>query len=486
MSGFVLAVDGGSQSTKVSVVDAAGRVHAAARRALRAYALGPGGRAVHPDDDLWDSLAATCRDALEAFVRTGGDPRDVLAVGLCGIRSCRALLDADGRLVEPVLSWMDTRIARPVDLEDAVATVCSAGGYLAVRLTGERRDSAASYDGPWPLDLLARDWSTDADVLAAYGVPRPLLPELVDPGGLLGRVTARASAATGLPVGLPVHATGNDKAVEALGSGLDGSEGGPVLLSLGTYVAAMTAAPHPGADAAPDGRRWVNAAAVPGTYLHESGGVRRGMWTVTWWRRLLVEGAAGAGAGGSAAEHEEALLAWLERGARDVAPGSEGLVTLPDFLAPADEPWRRGAMLGLGAEHGPHHVHRSVLEGLVLRMRGHVEALEASLDRAPGELLVSGGGSRSDLVMQLVADALDRPARRLAVPDAAGTGAAICAAVGAGLHPDAPAAVAAMVRPGRAFEPDPGAAATYTALADVHATLPGLTEAALRRMAASG
>ena len=161
-------------------------------------------------------------------------------------------------------------------------------------------------------------------------------------------------------------------------------------------------------------------------------------------------------------------------------------MTLPDWLAPAGEPWRRGAMLGFGAEHGPHHVHRSVLEGLVLRMRGHVEALEASLGRTPGELLVSGGGSRSDLVMQLVADATDRPTRRLAVPDAAGTGAAICAAVGAGLHPDAPAAVAAMVRPGEAFEPDPDAAATYAGLAAVHAALPGLTDAAFRAMAAPG
>ena len=52
-----LAIDSGSQSTKVSVVDEAGTVHASAAAPLRPYELGPGGRAVHPDDDLWDALA---------------------------------------------------------------------------------------------------------------------------------------------------------------------------------------------------------------------------------------------------------------------------------------------------------------------------------------------------------------------------------------------------------------------------------------------
>lgn len=482
MTGFVLAVDGGSQSTKVSVVDAAGRVHASARRPLRTYAFGPDGRAVHPDDDLWESLAATCREALTAWRAGGGDPATLVAVGLCGIRSCRALLDAGGRLVEPVLSWMDARIGRAVaDLDPGVATLCSAGGYLAARLTGERRDSAASYDGLWPLDLTARDWSSDPTVVAASGIPRALLPDLVDPGGVLGHVTEDAAAATGLRAGLPVHATANDKAVEALGCGLDGDPHRSTVLSLGTYVAAMAAAP----DAPEDARRWVNAAAVPGTYLHESGGVRRGMWTVTWWRRLLAEASArdGSHPGGG---DEDDLRDWLERGAASVAPGSDGLVTLPDWLPPAGEPWRRGAMLGFGAEHGPHHVHRSILEGLALTMRTRVAALEDSLARDPRDVLVlSGGGARSALMRQVVADTLGRPVRPPAEPDAAGTGAAICAAVGAGLHPDFASAVAAMVRPGTLVEPDPDARRRYDALAPAYADLPDLTEAVFRRLAAT-
>lgn len=450
MTDLFLAIDGGSQSTKVSVVDATGTVHATGRAALRPYELGPDGRAVHPGDDLWESLAAASREALSSFA---GDPADIVAVGLCGIRCCRALLDADGRLTEPVLSWMDARIAQPLgEVDPHVATVTSAGGYLATRLTGERRDTRAS----------------GQDVLP----PAALRPELVDPGDLLGHVTSTASGATGIPAGLPVHATANDKAVEALGCGL--LDPGTVLLSLGTYVTSMTVAAHPPEPT--DDRYWVNDAAVPGRSLAESRGVRRGMWTVTWLRQLV-----------SAAATEPAdpteVEAWLEAGARDVAPGSGGLLTVPDWLAPPEAPHRRGMVVGLDASHGPHHLHRSVLEGIAMTMRGHVEAMEAALGMAPGRLVVAGGGARSDLMMQVVADVLGRPAARPAVADAAGLGAAICAAVGHGTHPSYEAAVAAMARPGDGFDPDPAAHATYDELAGALAQLTGAVDPLLRRLA---
>ena len=107
----------------------------------------------------------------------------------------------------------------------------------------------------------------------------------------------------------------------------------------------------------------------------------------------------------------------------------------------------------------------------------------AALD-APGAtprpLVVSGGGSRSRLMMQVVADAMGRPATRPAQPDAAGTGAAICAAVGSGLHPGWAEAVAAMTGRGETFTPDPDAAAAYDRLAAAYADLPDLTAPALR------
>ncbi|MGN6250747.1 MAG: FGGY-family carbohydrate kinase [Marmoricola sp.] len=461
MTELFLAIDGGSQSTKVSVVDELGAVHAAASVPLRPYELGPHGRAVHPDDDLWDTLVAATRAALGAFTDRGGDLRQVVAVGLCGIRFCRALLGEDGRLVEPVLSWMDARVSQPLGaVAPEVASVVSAGGYLAVRMTGRRRDSAASYQGMWPLDPIARQWSASPDELARTGMPLELLPELVDPGGLLGEVLPEVTAETGIPAGLPVYATGNDKAVEALGSGL--VEGGSVLLSLGTYIAAMTVGDEL---VEGDDRFWVNAAAVPGRYLYESGGIRRGMWTVSWLRQLVT-----------AARPDDtdpaSVQAWLEAGATGVPPGCGGLYTVPDWLAPGHAPYRRGAILGLDGSHQAPHLYRSVLEGILLTMHGHTVAMEAALELAPARLVLSGGGSRSALMSQIAADVFGRIVERSAVADAAGLGSAICAAVGHGTYADFPAAVRAMVRPGTEIHPDEQAVKLY---ADVVASYAGIT-----------
>lgn len=459
----VVSIDGGSQSTKVSIIDAHGTVHASARVALRPYEIASGGVAVHPGDDLWDTLVRAVGEALRGF---DGTAEDIVGVGLCGIRFCRALVGDDDRLVEPVMSWMDDRVSEPLGDRGSATLVTSAGGYLAVRLTGQRRDSAASYAGCWPLDPATMRWSDDPDQWAATGMAPDLLPELVDPGQLLGTVLAEVADLTGLPEGCPVVATANDKAVEALGAGL--LDPGPVLLSLGTYVAAMTVADEVPADS----RVWSNAACVPGHRLVESDGVRRGMSTVSWIRDLLGDRDE---SGASAHERLEALAA-------TVPSGSDGLFTVPDWLAPADHPHRRGSIVGLDARHGAGHLYRSVLEGLALTMCAHVEAMEEVLGGTRRELIVSGGGSASDLMMQITADVFGRPARRAGVTDAAGLGAAICATVGVGLHDTFEQAVAAMVDDGPSWVPGDRAAAHYRAIRPAFESVRGATDPLYRMM----
>ena len=125
-----------------------------------------------------------------------------------------------------------------------------------------------------------------------------MLVELQMPGDIAGYVTAEAAAATGIPEGLPVVATANDKAVEALGSGsLDETT---ALISLGTYIASMV---HGRENLTTPTEFWTNFACVPHQYLYESHGIRRGMWTLTWFLDLLgAEFAAAAAALGISRE----------------------------------------------------------------------------------------------------------------------------------------------------------------------------------------
>ena len=95
---YLVGIDCGTQSAKVVVYDAAGAVVSAGQQVLRPMSRPRHGVVLHPDDDLWTSIVAASREAMAGFT---GDPADIVGVGLCPIRCCKAFLAADGSLVEP-------------------------------------------------------------------------------------------------------------------------------------------------------------------------------------------------------------------------------------------------------------------------------------------------------------------------------------------------------------------------------------------------
>lgn len=466
---FVVGIDCGSQSAKVAVVDRSGRVVAHGLRPLRSPLRPRHGVVVHPDDDLWDAIGDATRVAMAMFTERGHDRADVGAAGLCSIRCCKAFTDADGVLVEPVISWMDERAYQPYvpqtaegrpDPRTAWATTTS--GYLMHRLTGEASDTAANcIELQWPIDAASTAWSSDDRTVERYGFTRELLGRLVQPGEVGGRLTAAAAAVTGLPEGVPIVHTANDKAVEALGCGAISDDA--VVLSLGTYICAMTqgevAAGRPG-------DYWVNPACVPGNWLYESRGVRRGMWTVSWLIDLL-----GPEFADRAAREGVAREQLIEAEAVATPAGSDGLLTVLDWLAPTDHPYRKGAMLGFDARHTRGHLFRSVLEAIALTMDHHVRAMLTELDRSTErtELIVTGGGAGGDLFLQIIADVFGLAAHRLQLPvgaSPAALGAAACAAAAIGVHHSIEAAAVAMAPPRQRVESREPEHAVYRSVAE--------------------
>jgi sugar (pentulose or hexulose) kinase len=456
---YLIGIDEGTQSAKVVVYDGAGAVVSQGTQALRPMSRLADGGVVHPDDDLWDSLVAAAREAMAGFP---GDISEIVGVGLCTIRCCKAFLRADGSLVEPVVSWMDDRAYRPYLPDDpALAYATTSSGYIAQRLTGERRDTAANNILlQWPIDSDAWDWSDDPELLREFDLTRKLLFDLQLPGEVGGPVMPEAAAATGIPAGLPVVQTANDKAVEALGAGSLGET--TALVSLGTFITAMV---HGGENRRKPTHFWTNFASIPHRYLYESDGVRRGMWTLSWFLELV---------GGEVAD--------LEREAARVPAGSDGLMTVLDWLAPTDRPFRKGVMLGFDARHTRAHLYRSILEGIALTMKHNVDAMCDELGLELTEIVVSGGGAASPLFMQIFADAFGLPASRSSEQGGASLGAAICAAVGTGVHPDFEAAVRAMTGPRESFSPDTAAADTYRQMNEaVYQTIRAGTDDVLER-----
>ncbi|MEM7341586.1 MAG: FGGY-family carbohydrate kinase [Actinomycetota bacterium] len=475
---FVIGVDVGTQSAKVLIFDDAGAVVAEGHRALRPIEIPAPNRAIHPDDDLWDATVSALTSAVEAFRAGGHDVADIAAMGICIIRCCRALLRPDGSLAHPVISWMDERLDHPHTHEAQygdVSHVTTTSGYIGMRLTGERTDTCANLIGWWPVDDLTLDWSDDDELWSACRLTRAQVFDLVKPGEQLGLVTAEVAAATGLPAGLPVIATAHDKAVEALGSGV--LEPGVGLVSLGTYIAAMTHGPRHVADAE---AFWTFQASMPGQYLYECWGVRRGMWTVSWFRNEFGDAAVAAAEAIGSPTTGRSIEELLNDEAERVPAGSEGLLTVHDWAAPPHAPLRKGAMIGFDGRHGRAHMYRSVLEGIALRLKNHMDPMAAELAQPFTELTVSGGGANSDLMMQILADVHGVPTSRNRLRSSASIGCAINAGLFAGLWASPVEAAAHFVERDDTFHPIADHTDRYRRLAqveaEVHTHLDPITE----------
>jgi sugar (pentulose or hexulose) kinase len=175
------------------------------------------------------------------------------------------------------------------------------------------------------------------------------------------------------------------------------------------------------------------------------------MWTISWLRRLLQSDDASD-------ESMYDLEAALDGEAAGVPAGSDGVAAVLDWLAPDDEPWRRGGLIGFSGAQGRAHLYRAILEAIALTMADNADAMSAELGLRPQTLVVTGGGAGSATMRQILADVFELPVRRAETDDAAGLGAAVCAAVGSGLHPDWDAALRAMVRQLPAASPGTDAA----------------------------
>ena len=483
----VLALDSGSQSSRAILFDAEGKVLGVGR-ATHAPMRHPMEGAVEQDAlDIRDCVFAAARECLRAW---GGDPARIKGAALTTQRSTVLMADADGRPLADAISWLDRRTAN-VDSEpspllraalkamgkDALvprllskswprlwrervpetlakaAKIAPIEAWLHHALTGRVALAPGGVAGPWPFDVKKRAWTNSALMFKLLGFERRWLPEIVEAGKEIGRLTADAAKRTGLPAGLPFFACGGDKQAEALGAGVRVGRGEIAAVSLGT--GSSIGVPWPKAPTS--GRyHWLTmASAEPGSWTLEYL-VFRGMWTARWFAREL--GGELLPAAEAAGKPVEALL--CDEAAK-VPAGAEGLVVWPRWSPTLQQPLETGTCVGLRETHTRGHFFRALLEGIGFDLRRGRGILEKVTGVAFREARVGGGGARADVVVQILADVLDLPIVRPHSEELAARGAAIVAAAGAGLHPSVEAAVGAMVPDAPVVRPDPARAALY-------------------------
>lgn len=466
---YLIGIDSGSQSTKAYIFDQHGKVVCSESEPIRPMISRKPGYVEHPDDDLWDCLKVVLKRLMKSFQ---GDIESIVGLGLCSIRCCRVFMKEDGNLAAPVMSWMDVRAYEKYEDDPEIKYTGSTSGYLTYRLTGQFKDTVANaYQWQFPVDMDTWQWAKDSLYFESFKIPRDKLMEIMLPGSILGYVTEKVSEETSLPVGLPVVATANDKAVEALGSGLIEPNVG--LVSLGTYITSMVYGSKNINDST---HFFTNLSCIPYHYLYESGGIRRGMWHISWFKEIIGEEyAKKAKAEGYSAED------FLAKEAYKVPAGSDGLMIVPDWLAPANQLYRKGYMIGFDDRHTRGHIYRSLLEGIAMTLKNSFDAMIAELKIKPERIIVSGGGSNSDLYMQIIADIYGLKTVRNQINGAAALGSAICAAVATGVYKNFKEAAMFMVKSRDEFAPNFENHKYYNKInSQVYSKLPEMMESTLK------
>ncbi|WP_167582016.1 xylulokinase [Kineococcus rubinsiae] len=482
---LVLAVDCSTTAAKAVVFDATGRALATGRHPipLTRSAVGiPGAHEQHADD--WWSATCVAVRAVVAQV----DATRIASVTVTHQRESFVCLDGVEEL-RPAILWLDSRARREVEelgstrvhevsgrppdttpslykiawlarhepaVIERATRIGDVGAYLSLRLTDRWASSWASADSTGLMDMRTLSWSAELCDLAGIRVEQ--LPVCVRPGDVVGEVTAAAAAATGLRAGTPVVAGGGDGQCAAIGAGAVAP--GTLYLNVGTALVCGSVS----ADYSFDRSYRTVAAAGGSGYLLEAF-LSSGTYLVTW----FCETFGPFGSTGVALAPEELL----EVAAAKIAPGSGGLLALPYWNGAQTPHWdaaARGAVVGWTGGHTRAHLYRALLEGIAFEAKTLVDGVAAAVG-APHTRLVTGGGSRSALWAQVLADVSGSPLVLCAEPETTALGAGMIGATAAGLHPDLAAAAAAMGHLGRTVVPDPAAVAVYADLGEIHATL---------------
>ena len=178
----------------------------------------------------------------------------------------------------------------------------------------------------------------------------------------------------------------------------------------------------------------------------------------------------------------------LETAAAQLPAGAEGLLALPYWTGALTPYWdhdARGVLMGLTGAHGKSHVYRALLEGIAYEQRLLTSGAEQELGEPIEELVALGGGSRSAVWCQILADVLKRDVHVVREPESTCLGAGMLGASAIGLHDSIQAAAEAMSGRAAHFTPDPRQAGRYDALFEVYRDIYPAMRALFPRLAAA-
>ncbi len=482
---YLMGIDISTTGVKALIIAPDGRVIASANTEQPLSTPRPLWSEQDPAD-WWRSTLTSVRQVLK---QSGVSGDQIAAIGLTGQMHGLTLLDDTGAILRPAILWNDQRTAAQCDEirarlgRNRLIEICGNDAltgftapkilwvrenepqvyarirhillpkdYVRYLLTGAFAVDCADGSGTILFDIKTRDWSPE--ILKALDIPLEWLPKTFEGSQVTGLISAEAATLTGLKTGTPVVGGGGDQAAQAVGVGA--VRPGIVALTLGTsgVVFATTQGPF----VEPEGRLHAFCHSVPERW-HLMGVMLSAAGSLRWYRDTFAPGV-----------DYDSLLA----PAGQVLPGSEGLLFLPYLTGertPHPDPLARGSFTGLTIRHTQAHLTRAVLEGVAFGLRDSFELMKAVGLTKIEQVRVSGGGAKSPLWRQILADVFNAELVTVNTTEGAAYGAALLAGVGCGLFNDTDAACAQAVQVTGSTVPHPKAVEKYDQIYAIYGDL---------------
>ncbi len=442
-----LGIDISTTSTKTIAIDPTGKILAVASSEYSFQTPLP--LWSEQDPELWwQAVKVSIRACMQ---KTGLKPATVKGIGLTGQMHGLVILDENGSVLRPSILWNDQRTQRQCDeireiinkkeliqisgnnaltgftapkllwvkeeeptIYNRIRHVLLPKDYVRFKLTGEYAVDRAGGSGTILFDLAKRDWSQD--LIRRLGFDPTWFPKTFEGTQITGLLTKKAAEEVGLVEGIPVFGGGGDQAASAVGTGA--VKQGIISISLGTSGVVFASADSPFIE--PDGRLHAFCHAVPQKW-HLMGVMLSAAGSLRWFRDTFKP---------------EANYDDLVSEAAQIAPGSEGLYFLPYLTGertPYPDPLARGGFIGITVRHSIQHFTRAVLEGVGFGLRDSYELMKEVGLKTIEQVRITGGGSKSLLWRQIIADILNTEIVTIHSEEGAAFGAALLAATGTGV-----------------------------------------------------
>lgn len=377
---------------------------------------------------------------------------NIVGISLSGQMHSSVFLDKNMEVIRPAILWSDTRTAKQCEeimskagglkrlikkvsnpaLEGFTAPkilwlkenepdnyqkvnfVLMPKDFIRYKLTGEVNTEVSDAAGTLLFDVKKKEWSKE--FIETLGLKDDILPPVIESIDLGGKISETTARLTPLKEGIPVVAGGADNACGAVGSGI--IKKGRIMVSIGSSGVVLAQTDQPYADK--KGRIHLFNHAKPNSWYMMGVMLSAGI-SFNWLKDSLFDGHL---------NYEK-----LNEKAMDIEIGSEGLIFLP-YLYGERTPHRdadaRGVFFGISGRHKQGHFIRSVMEGITFGLKDSLRLIQQQNIKSK-EIRVIGGGAKSKIWQQILADIFGYPISLLNIEEGPAFGAAIIAGIGIGV-----------------------------------------------------